>query len=557
MLRSLSIKNYALIDKADIAFDPGFTVITGETGAGKSIMLGALGLVLGQRSDVSVIRDKESKCIIEGTFDVSRYSLQSLFEEEDVDYEDETVLRREVLPSGKSRAFVNDTPVNLNFLRSLSDRLIDVHSQHQNLLLSDNRFQLNVVDTVAANKELREAYSDAYRAFKKLVAEKEKLEEMNARQRADQDYWEFQHKQLEEADLRPEEQAELEQELEQLTHIEDIKSALSQASHMLYESETPMVQELYHLAGEIQKVASYLQGGEELAERLQSVYIELKDIAGEITDRGADMEFDPARQQIVQERLDMIYSLEQKHHVDSVEELLRIKDDLSEKLEQLASFDQEIARLNEQIDQTSQKLDELAQLLTNSREAVFEKIEKTVSLQLKELGMPNARFSVSNQPGKAFGPTGRDEISFLFSANKSGELTDIPKVASGGEISRVMLCVKSLLSSARGLPTIIFDEIDSGVSGEIADRMGRIMQDMGRNIQVVSITHLPQIAGKGDHHFKVFKTDTDHQTISSVKSLTREERIGEIAGMLSGSELSEAALENARLLMGDQFSSDN
>jgi len=530
-------------------FGPGLTVITGETGAGKSIMLGALGLVLGQRSDVSAIRNKENKCIIEGAFDISRYGLESLFKEEDVDYEDETILRREILPSGKSRAFVNDTPVNLNFLRSLSDRLIDVHSQHQNLLLSDNHFQLNVVDTVAGNADILKAYKQTYNDFKELTAEKKRIEEKNARQRADQDYWEFQYNQLEEAALQPGEQPQLEQELEQLTHVEEIKSALSKASYVLYESENPMVQELYHLSEEIQKIASYLPEGDELIGRLRSNYIELKDIAEEIADKEAGVEFDPSRQQVVQERLDLIYSLQQKHHVDSVEELNQIKDDLAGRLEQLASFDQEIGALQEKIKKAETRLHELAVQLTDSRENVFQKIEKTVVRQLQELGMPNARFSVSNQSGKDFGPNGVDEISFLFSANKSSNLTDIPKVASGGEISRVMLCIKSLLSSARGLPSIIFDEIDAGVSGEIADRMGRIMQEMGHNIQVISITHLPQIAGKGNHHFKVFKTETDHHTLSSVKSLSSEERVEEIAGMLSGSELTDAALENARFLL--------
>jgi DNA repair protein RecN (Recombination protein N) len=549
MLKSLSIKNYALIDKANIEFGSGFTVITGETGAGKSIMLGALGLVLGQRSDVSVIGDKENKCVIEGVFDVSGYRLQSLFEEEDVDYEEETVLRREILPSGKSRAFVNDTPVNLNFLKSLSDKLIDVHSQHQNLLLGDNRFQLNVVDTVAGNQKIKSNYREAYRIYRKLIAEKKKLEELNARQRNDQDYWEFQFKQLEEAGLQAGEQPEMERELETLSHIEEIKSALSQASMVLYESDQPMVQELFHLKETLQKISAYLPQGDELSQRLNSVYIELKDIAEEITERGSEVEFDPARQQMVQERLDMIFSLEQKHHVDSVEALIEIKEDLSSKLEQLASFDEELVRVEQEIAKALDKLKEQSDALTQSREKVFKRIEQSIQGQLRELGMPNARFSVSNHRNNNFGSEGQDEIAFLFSANKSAQLTDIPKVASGGEISRVMLCIKSLLSDAKGLPTIIFDEIDTGVSGEIADRMGRIMQTMGENIQVISITHLPQIAGKGNRHFKVFKTETDHQTISSVKLLSTDERLTEIAGMLSGSSVSEAALENARLLM--------
>jgi DNA repair protein RecN (Recombination protein N) len=549
MLRSLSIKNYALIDEARIEFGPGFTVITGETGAGKSIMLGALGLVLGQRSDVSVIGDKENKCVIEAVFDISNYGLQSLFRDEDVDFDEEALLRREILPSGKSRAFVNDTPVNLNFLKSLSDRLIDVHSQHQNLLLGDNHFQLNVVDTVASNQSEKENYTEAYNNYKRLTKEKKKLEEMNARQREDQDYWEFQFKQLDDANLKEGEQSELEQELEQLTHVEEIKTALSHASQYLYESEQPMVQELFHLVEEFRKVASFLQGGVELLNRMESSYIELKDIAEEITDRGADVEFDPARQEVVQERLDLIYSLQQKHHVDSVEALIEIKADLAGRLEKLASFDEELAKLDKQIGEALGELENRSKVLTKTRESVFRQIEQTVQSQLRELGMPNARFAVRNNRVTEYGPNGQDNVSFLFSANKSGELTDIPKVASGGEISRVMLCVKSLLSSAKGLPTIIFDEIDSGVSGEIADRMGRIMQEMGRNIQVIGITHLPQIAGKGNYHFKVFKTETDHQTISSVKLLSKDERLAEIAGMLSGASVTDAALENARALL--------
>jgi DNA repair protein RecN (Recombination protein N) len=549
MLRSLSIKNYALIDEARIEFGPGFTVITGETGAGKSIMLGALGLVLGQRSDVSVIGDKENKCVIEAVFDISNYGLQSLFRDEDVDFDEEALLRREILPSGKSRAFVNDTPVNLNFLKSLSDRLIDVHSQHQNLLLGDNHFQLNVVDTVASNQSEKENYTEAYNTYKRLTKEKKKLEEMNARQREDQDYWEFQFKQLDDANLKEGEQSELEQELEQLTHVEEIKTALSHASQYLYESEQPMVQELFHLVEEFRKVASFLQGGVELLNRMESSYIELKDIAEEITDRGADVEFDPARQEVVQERLDLIYSLQQKHHVDSVEALIEIKADLAGRLEKLASFDEELAKLDKQIGEALGELENRSKVLTKTRESVFRQIEQTVQSQLRELGMPNARFAVRNNRVTEYGPNGQDNVSFLFSANKSGELTDIPKVASGGEISRVMLCVKSLLSSAKGLPTIIFDEIDSGVSGEIADRMGRIMQEMGRNIQVIGITHLPQIAGKGNYHFKVFKTETDHQTISSVKLLSKDERLAEIAGMLSGASVTDAALENARALL--------
>ncbi len=549
MLKSLTISNYALIHQAEIEFGPGFTVITGETGAGKSIMLGALGLILGQRSDASIILNKEKKCVIEGHFDLSGYDMSSLFQDEDVDYETDTVIRREVLPGGKSRAFVNDTPVNLNFLRLLSDRLIDIHSQHQNLLLGDNHFQLNVIDTVAHNRAILDRYRESYQQYKSLKREKAALEALNQKQQSDKDYWEFQLKQLEEARLVPDEQSLLEQELEQLSHVEEIKAALSAATHLLNETEQPMLPGLHHILGELGKIATYLTGGDELLSRLRSTYIELKDIAEEITGRSDDTDFDPARLQVVQERLDLIYSLQQKHHVTTVEELIGIREDFSSKLEQLASHEEELEKLDHRIADAYVVLEENAQLLTASREKVFRHIQSAIEEQLHQLGMPYGRFLVRNNPAPHFGETGKDAISFLFSANKSGELTDIPKVASGGEISRVMLCIKSLLSSARGLPTIIFDEIDAGVSGEIAHRMGRIMQEMGKNIQVVSITHLPQIAGKGSRHFKAFKSEAGSQTISTVKLLSRDERLVEIAGMLSGAELSEAALENARQLM--------
>lgn len=549
MLKSLTISNYALIHQAEIEFGPGFTVITGETGAGKSIMLGALGLILGQRSDASVILNKGKKCVIEGHFDLSGYDMSSLFQDEDVDYETDTVIRREVLPGGKSRAFVNDTPVNLNFLRLLSDRLIDIHSQHQNLLLGDNHFQLNVIDTVAHNRAILDRYRESYQQYKSLKREKAALEALNQKQQSDKDYWEFQLKQLEEARLVPDEQSLLEQELEQLSHVEEIKAALSAATHLLNETEQPMLPGLHHILGELGKIATYLTGGDELLSRLRSTYIELKDIAEEITGRSDDTDFDPARLQVVQERLDLIYSLQQKHHVTTVEELIGIREDFSSKLEQLASHEEELEKLDHRIADAYVVLEENAQLLTASREKVFRHIQSAIEEQLHQLGMPYGRFLVRNNPAPHFGETGKDAISFLFSANKSGELTDIPKVASGGEISRVMLCIKSLLSSARGLPTIIFDEIDAGVSGEIAHRMGRIMQEMGKNIQVVSITHLPQIAGKGSRHFKAFKSEAGSQTISTVKLLSRDERLVEIAGMLSGAELSEAALENARQLM--------
>lgn len=549
MLYHLSITNYALIDAAQIDFNSGFTVITGETGAGKSIMLGALSLILGQRSDSSVIRDKEQKCVVEAGFNLSGYGLEALFSEEDVDYDNETLIRREILPSGKSRAFVNDTPVTLNFLKELSQKLIDIHSQHQNLLLGDDDFQLAVVDTVAKNARAKLEYQSHFKEFKALLKERSRLVDLNNKQQADRDYWEFQCHQLQEAQLREDEQSELERELEQLSHVEEIKTALASANLLLTENEFPVLDGLHQIHHEVEKIGNYLEGGQELSKRLLSVYIELKDLARDLSERALGVEFDPHRIRMVQDRLDLIYSLQQKHHVDSNQALLKLLADLESQLAGLDAFDDELAGLNKAITEKEELLKKLAAVLSESRIKVFSAIQKTIEEQLAGLGMPNARFKVNHGLSDTFGAEGVDLIQFLFSANKNGELCDIPKVVSGGEMSRLMLCIKSLLSSAKGLPTIIFDEIDTGVSGEIADRMGRIMQEMAQNIQVISITHLPQIAGKGQHHFKVFKRDTDHQTISEIRPLDADGRVLEIAGMLSGSELSEAALSNAKDLM--------
>ncbi len=550
MLKQLIISNYALIDSAIIGFDNGFSVITGETGAGKSIMLGALGLILGQRNDTSAMRDKDQKCVVEACFNIEGYGLEPLFQSEDVDFANETIIRREVLPNGKSRAFVNDTPANLNFLKELTQRLIDIHSQHQNLLLADYSFQLMVVDTVAGTNNLKDKYRQDYFLLKKMIRERNRIIDVHEKQQADKDYWEFQYQQLFEARLNPPEQTDLEQELEQLNHIEEIKQTLSAANQILTENDITVINGLYQVNQELRKIGKYLQGGEELITRLDSVYIELKDIADEINEKSAGIDYDPDRIRFIQERLDLIYTLQQKHHVDSVGSLLKIQDELDDKLKSISSFDEEIAKLNETIALQEEKVSLLANQLSEARQTVFSYIENTISNQLHDLGMPHALFNVSRVKAENLRDDGIDEVQFLFTANKNGTLAEIPKVASGGELSRVMLCIKSLLSSAKGLPTIIFDEIDTGVSGEIADKMGRIMQQISKNIQVISITHLPQIAGKGLNHYKVYKTDTSKQTISEIKKLTRDERVIEIAGMLSGAELSEAAVINAKDLMG-------
>lgn len=549
MLHQLKISNYALIDSADIHFNNGFSVITGETGAGKSIMLGALSLILGQRSDSSATRDKEQKCVVEAHFNIAGYGLKDLFVEEDVDYDEHTVIRREILPSGKSRAFVNDTPVTLIFLRELTQHLIDIHSQHENLLMGEFTFQLMVVDTVANNQNLKSKYHKEYVELRELQKEKEKLIEANEKLQADRDYWEFQLQQILDAQLVKDEQEELEQELQQLSHVEEVKTALALAQTLLNDNEPSLVDSLHQVRTEIGRISTFLQGGEELQARLESLYIELQDVAKEITSLSSTTEYDPQRLQIVQSRLDLIFSLQQKHRVDSIQSLIEIGEDFETKLTQLNSFDDQLEELNSSIEKQSVIVEKLAKELTQSRSKVFPVIQSTIESILQELGMPHGKFQIAHSLSEELMDSGADEIQFLFTANKNSTLSEINKVASGGEMSRLMLSIKSLLSSTKGLPTLIFDEIDTGVSGEIADKMGRIMQSMGHHIQLISITHLPQIAGKGAHHYKVFKNDESDQTVTEIKQLNDNERINEIAGMLSGSTVSEAALINARDLL--------
>jgi len=549
MLKQLLISNYALIDFADIRFESGFTVITGETGAGKSIMLGALALLLGQRADTSVIRDKEQKCVVEATFSLDNHALEPLFKSEDVDFEPETVIRREVLPTGKSRSFVNDTPVTINFLKELSRKLVDIHSQHQNLLLGDDSFQLMVVDTVAGNRALKDSYSMNFMKLRQLKSECQQMINAHQKQQSDRDYISFQAEQLRSAALRQGELAELERELDQLTHVEEIKSALSEANALMVENDYPLVDGLHSLKSEINKIARFLGGGDELSSRVDSIYLELKDIAREIENMSLAIEFDPQRVRVVQERLSLIYTLLQKHQVKTDGELIELLESFDERLSKLNSHDEDLNNLKKMIAAQEEVVKEHANTLSASREKVLKTIEDAVEKQLRELGMPFARFSVSRAEAVEYKADGIDEIQFLFSANKNTPVDEIPKIASGGEMSRVMLSVKALLSSTRELPTIIFDEIDAGVSGEIADRMGRIMQQMGSSMQVISITHLPQIASKGKHHYKVYKSDTGHQTVTGIKLLGKDERVLEVAGMLSGSEMSEAAIVNARHLL--------
>ncbi|TAJ10463.1 DNA repair protein RecN [Marinilabiliaceae bacterium JC017] len=549
MLKSLKISNYALIERVEIGFDSELSVITGETGAGKSILLGALALILGQRSDVNALNNKESKCVVEAEFDIQSYGMESLFEEKDVDYEPHTIIRREILPNGKSRAFVNDTPVNLSFLKNVSSKLIDVHSQHQNLLLSDDSFQLMVVDTIADNAKLKAAYTDLYRDYKKLSNKINQLVDENDKQKTDMDYIRFQYEQLYNAQLKEGELIAIEKELEQLEHAEEIKLGLNGAVQLLNAEQNGALFGIYEAVAQLRKIADFLPEGESILSRLDSAYIDMKDLAGDLDQKAEEIEYDPLLIQQKQTRVDLLYSLIQKHRVGSLEELIVLATEFEDKIRKFTNFDEELEALHNQLKQLELKLAKAAKELTKSRIGVFKNIKQAIESQLIELGMPHAQILIKHENAQAYSSSGKDEISILFSANKSGQPAEINKVASGGEMSRVMLSIKSLLSKAKGLPTLIFDEIDTGVSGEVADKMGRIMTDIAKTIQVITITHLPQIAVKGKNHYKVFKTDNAHQTVSQIKQLTEEERIVEVAKMLSGSELSDAALSNARSLL--------
>lgn len=550
MLHSLYIQNYALIETLDINFETGFSVITGETGAGKSIILGAIGLLLGQRADVKAIRQGETKCVIEARFDISAYDMNSFFVENELEYEDECILRRELYASGKSRAFINDTPAALTQMKELGEQLIDVHSQHQNLLLNKEGFQLNVLDILAHNEAALEIYRQLYGEWKRLDKELSELIVQAEQNKSDEDYIRFQLEQLEEAHLTQGEQEELEQEAETLSHAEEIKAGLYRVEQVFASDEgglLPAVKESLNTLHALQKV---YQPSEELAGRLESVYIELKDITQEVSNQGESIEFNPARLAEVNERLNLIYSLQQKHHVQTVDELIALTEEYAEKLSAITSYDQHIAELTVRRDEQFAQVKQQASILTQARTTVASEVESQMASRLIPLGMPNVRFQVEMGLKKELGAQGEDTVNFLFSANKNGTLQSISSVASGGEIARVMLSVKAMIAGAVKLPTIVFDEIDTGVSGEIADRMADIMQEMGeQNRQVISITHLPQIASRGCAHYKVYKKDSDTETNSHIRRLTNDERIEEVAHMLSGATLTEAALSNAKALL--------
>lgn len=550
MLQSLFIQNYALIEKLDIRFMSGFSVITGETGAGKSIILGAIGLLLGQRADVKSLRTGASKCIIEARFDVSAYGMQPFFAHHELEYEPECILRREVYASGKSRAFINDTPASLSQMKELGEQLIDVHSQHQNLLLNQEGFQLNFIDILAHNDHLLSQYRECYQAWKQHTRRLQELIEQAAQSKADEEFVRFQLQQLDEAALQADEQEELEQEAETLSHAEEIKGALYKAEQLLLGDEGGLLPALKEGYTSLRSVSRYHASLQELAQRVESSYIELKDIAQELALQNEKIGFNPVRLDEVNTRLNLLYTLQQKHRVSTVGELMALADEFRNRLTGITSLDEEIATLTESCETLRQEVIRLAGELTESRRPVAAAAEQEMASRLALLGMPNVRFRVELGQRKEVGPSGQDTVTFLFSANKNGQLQNITSVASGGEIARVMLSVKAMIAGAVQLPTIVFDEIDTGVSGEIADRMADIMHEMGAaNRQVISITHLPQIAARGAAHYKVYKEDNDTETNSHIRLLTAEERVEELAHMLSGATLTEAALNNARALL--------
>lgn len=550
MLKSLYIQNFVLIDSLDIKFDKGFSVITGETGAGKSIILGALGLVLGARADGKSIQKGCDKCVIEATFDIAKYQLEPFFMENDLEYDADTcIVRRELYSTGKSRAFVNDSPVSLAILKELGTKLIDIHSQHQNLLLGNTHFQLKVVDVMAENEILLILYRKEYSRYLGLKRELKELQQKAAQTKQEEDYIRFQLEQLDEAQLQEGEQEALEQEQETLAHAEEIKGALYKIAQLLDGEEMGGVQLLKEALNTAESLEAYYPKSKEIAERIRSAYIDMNDLASDADSQKEDVEFNPERLDWVNERLNLLYTLEQKHHLSHVEELIALRDRYRQQIEEIGSFDEQIEELNRLIAASYQELLQQAAVLSAQRQTAAERISKELVQTVTPLGMPNVRFEVEVARKEEPEADGMDAIRFLFSANKNGELQPVEQTASGGEISRLMLCIKAMIAGFTALPSIIFDEVDTGVSGDIADKMGVIMQRLGDKMQVFAITHLPQIASKGAAHYYVYKQDLDDRTVTRIKQLTDEERVNEVARMLSGATLTDASVANARDLL--------
>lgn len=549
MLTKLSIQNYALINQLSIDFNNGLSIITGETGAGKSILLGALGLVLGNRADLSSLKDSSKKCVVEAELAISNYNLEAFFNSVDLDYEAQTIIRREILPSGKSRAFVNDTPVKLSVLTELKGKLIDVHSQHQTLELSDASFQFHIIDVLAKNEQNLASYQSG---LKQLSFYQKEFQELEAKQREANQQYDYNlhlYNELTEANLKPDEQEELEEKFEKLNNVEDIQLNLSEAVNIVSAEEIGIQTLLNTLENRLQKIAPFSKEYEELSNRISSIKIELDDIVAELEDANDSIDSNPNELEKLNDRLQLLYNLQKKHYVGSVPELLEIHEELSEKVDQVENAEEIIKQKQQQINEVSEKLDGVAILISNARKKILPNLKKKLEYLLLELGMPEARFSIELSTSKSFLSNGKDQLNFLFSANKGGNFGELKKVASGGELSRIMLAIKKILSENTQLPTIIFDEIDTGVSGEISNKIAKIMQEMSQHMQVITITHLPQIAAKGNQHYKVFKEDVAGITTTNLKQLSEDERIVEIAEMLSGKDISDSAITHAKELL--------
>jgi len=549
MLKTISVQNYALIDKLEVEFTDGLTIITGETGAGKSILLGALGLIAGSRADSQALQDKTKKCVVEATFNIKGYSLKDFFLENELDYDVTTSIRREINPEGKSRAFINDTPVTLNQLKELAEYLIDIHSQHQTLTLNGSAFQLSVVDAFADHSSTTEEYAEGFKKYKTLEKQLKELTEKESQAKKDLDYFQFQFNELEDANLKSDQQLAMEQELEALNNAEDIKSTLSKAAHGLTGGEQNLLSSLSEIKIILSSIAKFKPEINDLSTRLSSSYIELKDISNELEALEQDIVYDSKRIEVLTEKLDAVYRLQLKHQVKTIEELIVIKDDLSNKLLDFSSLEAEIEKVNKELNMLQKALMVLAKKMSANRKKSIPKIEKEIASLLSALSMPNAQLKVEHLESDTLGKDGLDKVNFLFSANKGSDFKELNKVASGGELSRLMLSIKSLIAQLTALPTIIFDEIDTGVSGDVADKVGSIMDKMATKMQVVTITHLPQIASKGQSHLFVYKEDKNNKTFSNIKRLTDEERVQEVAKMLSTGTPTAAAISNAKELL--------
>lgn len=550
MLTHLSIKNYTLIAHASINFSEKLTIITGETGAGKSILLDALGLVLGKRADLNTLRNSDEKCVIEATFAIANYHLQSLFNTLDLDYEAETIVRREILPSGKSRAFVNDVPTTLQNLQQLGEALIDIHTQHQTQDLFNEAYQLNLIDLYANNETVLKEYQQNLNQFKKLQLQINQLKEQQIQSIKDQDYNAFLLDELVEANLKNGEQEELESQFEVLNNVEKVGGLLEQSYAILTNDELGVNKQLYEAKAQLQKLAQISTQYQDISERLESSFIELEDIADELQNGLQNLTADPQQLELINQKLQLIYQLQKKHNVTSVEELLAIQNELSEKVSAIESLDETLLQLQNQLTEKEAFLNDFALQLHQRRSDILVALSNQITELIKPLGMPNAQFQIQLSLKDAFLQSGKDEVQWLFSANKGMPFGLLKKTASGGELSRIMLAVKSILATKSNLPTIIFDEIDTGVSGDVADKMGNIMKEMGNYMQIFAITHLPQVASKGNQHFKVAKYDDENITTSTIKLLSKNERVQEIAQMLSGDKITDAALQHAKQLLG-------